>query len=72
MSDLIRNIAALYTNLDPVKVTRNQAFGVVLNNTTVSGKTLAGHPNGGRVTAQVLNRLGFIEPPKEVEGNLDF
>jgi hypothetical protein len=70
MSNLIMNIAKQYPHLDPSKITRNAAFGVVLNNTTVSGKNLAKHPSGARVTGQVLRQLGFVET-KAVEGNLD-
>jgi len=67
---IISQIAAQYNHLSPEKVTRNQAFGVVLNNTTVGGQTLASHPSGARVTGQVLSRLGFSQT-QEVEGNLD-
>jgi hypothetical protein len=70
MSNLIMNIAKQYPHLDPAKVSRNAAFGVILNNTTVSGKNLHKHPSGARVTGQVLRQLGFKET-KVIEGNLD-
>jgi hypothetical protein len=70
MSKLISNIAKQYSNLQSSGVSRNAAFGVVYNNTTVGGVRLNDHPNGKRVTGQVLQALGF-EDVKSVEGDLD-
>jgi hypothetical protein len=70
MSKLISNIAKQYSNLQSSGVSRNTAFGVVYNNTIVSGIRLNDHPNGKRVTGQVLQALGF-EDVKSVEGDLD-
>lgn len=70
MSKLISSIAKQYSNLNESSVSRNTAFGVVYNNTTVSGIRLNDHPNGKRVTGQVLQALGF-EDVKHVEGSLD-
>jgi hypothetical protein len=71
MSNLIKNIAAQYTNISPANVARNQAFGVVYNNTTVSGIRLCDHASGKRVTGQVLSLMGFQSDKADVEGDLD-
>lgn len=71
MSNLIKNIATQYPNLQQASVTRNVAFGVVYNNTSVSGIKLCDHPSGKRVTGQVLSLLGYTSGSAEVEGDLD-
>lgn len=73
MSTLIKNIAKQYPHLSAEKVTRAQAFGVVYNNTTVNGAQLNSHASGKKVTAAVLDYMGFpIErTTHDVKGNLD-
>ena len=71
MSTLIKNIAKQYPHISPANVARNQAFGVVYNNTTVSGTRLCDHASGKRVTGQVLTQLGFQSDAAAVEGSLD-
>ena len=73
MSTLIKNIAKQYSNINVVKVTRSQAYGIILNNTVVGGTSLNSHPKGAMVTAQVLDQLGYpqLRTVAEVKGNLD-
>lgn len=73
MSTLIKNIAKQYSNINVVKVTRSQAYGIILNNTVVGGTSLNSHPSGSKVTAQVLDQLGYpqLRTVAEVKGNLD-
>jgi len=73
MSTLINSIAKQYPNLNPVKISRNQAYGIVLNNTIVGGTSLNSHPKGSKVTSQVLDALGYpqLRTVAEVKGNLD-
>lgn len=74
MSNLISNIAKQYSNINTVKVSRNQAYGIILNNTEIGGISLHTHPKGSQVTGQVLTLLGYpaLERKKAtVKGNLD-
>lgn len=70
MSKLITNIANKYAHLKPETVERNAAFGVIYNNTTVSGVKLSQHEAGKRVTGQVLRQLGY-DDTNAVTGSLD-
>lgn len=71
MSTLIKNIATQYSNLHKAGVSRNTAFGVVYNNTTVGGIRLQDHASGKRVTGQVLTLLGYSTVAADIEGDLD-
>lgn len=70
MSKLITNIANKYAHLKPESVERNKAFGVIYNNTTVSGVKLSEHEAGKRVAGQVLRQLGYVDTA-DVTGSLD-
>tara|TARA_R110000737_G_scaffold148023_3_gene177663 strand:+ start:504 stop:725 length:222 start_codon:yes stop_codon:yes gene_type:complete len=71
MSTLIKNIAKQYSNLHSAGVSRNTAFGVVYNNTTVGGVRLQDHASGKRVVGQVLTALGYKSEVSDVAGSLD-
>ena len=71
MSNLISKIAANYSNLQQASVTRNVAFGVIFNNTTVGGIRLQDHASGKKVTGQVLAHLGYKSANADVDGDLD-
>jgi len=68
---IIKSIATQYAGLDPDKISRNSAFGIIYNNTVVGETQLIKHPKGMRVVALVLQELGFENPKQVVEGNLD-
>lgn len=61
MSKAIVAIAKQYPHLNPERISRNSAFGVVYNNTSIGGKRLSAMDNGKRVTSQVLRQLGYVD-----------
>lgn len=70
MTNIIKQIANKYAHLKPATVSRNQAFGVIYNNTEVGGVLLSQHEAGKRVTSQVMRQLGFLDKA-EIKGSLD-
>jgi len=58
-------LANLWGDLDPEKLTRAQAFGLVVNTSFEEGQTLkdvVGEENAKTLTGRVLDQLGFESP----------
>lgn len=61
-AQLVSNLVSEFNRLDPARLTRNQAFGIVINAKNSRGVSLLDHfgqVEALRITGQVLNELGF-------------
>jgi hypothetical protein len=61
-AQLVQNLVAEFNRLDATKLTRNQAFGIVVNAKNSKGVSLLDHlgqTEAIKVAGQVLNELGF-------------
>jgi hypothetical protein len=59
---LVQNLVSEFNRLDPNKLSRNQAFGIVVNARNSKGISLLDHlgqTEAVKTAGQVLNELGF-------------
>jgi hypothetical protein len=61
-AQLVSNLVTEFSRLDPAKLSRNQAFGIIVNAKNSKGVSLQdnfGLTEALKITGQVLNELGF-------------
>jgi hypothetical protein len=61
-AQLVSNLVSEFNRLDPAKLSRNQAFGIVINAKNSKGVSLQenfGQVEALKIAGSVLNELGF-------------
>jgi hypothetical protein len=69
---IVASLVEAHKSINPVKLTRGQAFGIVVNTTNPAGETLKeklGEDLAIELTSEVLENLGY---PKYVKAVVDF